>query len=584
MLSWKSQLIAYLSTQDQYKDYDFTAANINVEIDILAYNTWLQSFYYNMVASEAFLDTAQLRSSLASRVKDLNYLPASVTGAQAIVNLTFQGPAPTYTIQKGQTFQATVKNLGLVFSVEEDTLLVSANNTFSANINISEGPYVSETQVVSSDPNQRNIIGSSNVDTSSLSVVVFENSQTQGTAYTFATSLLGLTESNRVYFLQLAENGLYEVLFGDGVVGYRPADGSLMVLDYRVSSGSLGNGARQFNIGFNPGPTQDATNINVQTMAVSTGGSGVESLESIRFKAPRHYRVQEHAVEAGDYADILMEEFPEIQAAQTYGGEKLVPPQFAKAFVAVQITGLNVIPDSRRQAYLNWLTPRCPLTIRPVIVDPDYTWAGVATTVTYDIGQTSMSSNSIAAEVSQAVLNWANTNLSGFAQTLRFSRLSEAIDDADTAILGNDPTVFAYRKISPNTGSPQVVTVDFGFPLLQGYSPANTASYPSTDALCVSSSTFTVGGRAVSLQDDGGGNVNIVANQGANTVVVSTVGSVDYGNGVISLTSLTVDSFPPPAILVNVTPQTKDISVGRNTRLQIEPAGISVSVVPVAQS
>ena len=80
----KANLINYLSSQPTFQDYNFAGSNLNVLIDLLSYNTSLNAFYLNMIASEMFLDSAQLRSSVVSRAKELNYTPRSYKSSTAI--------------------------------------------------------------------------------------------------------------------------------------------------------------------------------------------------------------------------------------------------------------------------------------------------------------------------------------------------------------------------------------------------------------------------------------------------------------------------------------------------------------------
>ena len=50
--TYKAQLKTYLKTQSVLKDYDFEGSNISVLLDLLAYNTNLNGFLLNMIASE----------------------------------------------------------------------------------------------------------------------------------------------------------------------------------------------------------------------------------------------------------------------------------------------------------------------------------------------------------------------------------------------------------------------------------------------------------------------------------------------------------------------------------------------------
>jgi len=83
----KDNLINYLRSNSSIKDYDYEGSNINTVLDVLSYNTYLNNFYINMLANEMFLDTAQIKDSIISHAKELNYVPRSVQSSKAIVNV-----------------------------------------------------------------------------------------------------------------------------------------------------------------------------------------------------------------------------------------------------------------------------------------------------------------------------------------------------------------------------------------------------------------------------------------------------------------------------------------------------------------
>ena len=85
--SIRNNLKTYLNSQSEFNDYNFEGSGLSVLLDILAYNTYYNSFFLNMVANEAFLDTAQIRQNILSQAKLINYVPASARGADAMINI-----------------------------------------------------------------------------------------------------------------------------------------------------------------------------------------------------------------------------------------------------------------------------------------------------------------------------------------------------------------------------------------------------------------------------------------------------------------------------------------------------------------
>ena len=107
----KSNLKTYLQQQSTFQDYDFEGSGLSVLLDILAYNTHYNAYYLNMVANEAFLDTALLRDSVVSHAKTLGYVPHSVRAPKAVINVTVDSgnTAPgSLTITRGTAFSSNL--------------------------------------------------------------------------------------------------------------------------------------------------------------------------------------------------------------------------------------------------------------------------------------------------------------------------------------------------------------------------------------------------------------------------------------------------------------------------------------------
>ena len=119
----KQNLRNYLQRSDSpFKDYDFDGSNISQVLDILSYNTYLNSYYLNMVASEMFLDSAIIRDSVVSHAKELNYVPRSYRSAQAQISFNLTPSSSSISVivvPKGTTFTAKVGSNNYSFATVE---------------------------------------------------------------------------------------------------------------------------------------------------------------------------------------------------------------------------------------------------------------------------------------------------------------------------------------------------------------------------------------------------------------------------------------------------------------------------------
>ena len=372
---YKSSLKTFLKSQPNFADYNFDASNMSVLLDVLSYNTYLNAFYMNMLGSEMFLDTAQQRDSVVLRAKELNYCPRSFRGSTATVNIAVANVpnAPTLlTIPAGTSFSAKNGANTYTFSTTQN-LVLNANtdgNFYAANVSLTEGTQVQDTFVVqpySSNAQQMFTLSNPTIDTTTLTVVSIENNGANVVSYLKSTSLLDLKSTSAVYFLQGADNSKYQVIFGDNVVGRRPADNSVVVIQYLATNGQLPNGIGIFTPN---GTIGGSSNVIVTTLSSSSGGDIAEDINSIRFNAPRYYATQERAVTTADYETLLTVTYPEIEAISVYGGESLSPPQYGKVFISMKVYGFDAVPASKVLQYQQFLSTRAPLTTQQIFVEP----------------------------------------------------------------------------------------------------------------------------------------------------------------------------------------------------------------------
>jgi hypothetical protein len=577
----KNTFKAWLRTQDRFADYDFDGSNMTVMMELLAYNTYLQSFYLNMIGNEMFLDTAQIKDSVVSHAKELNYTPRSFNSAVATVNLTLVGTdisQRSVTVPKGTTFSSRIGDKSFTFSTDQNIVIndqsVSGSTiTFTgSDIDIYEGIYITDSYTALAGQNNRYIISNKTVDISSIGVTVIEDLGGTIHYYRRASSLFGLDAGSKVFFIQGAPNDQYEIVFGDGVIGRPPLNNSIIMIEYRTSSGELPNGAFQFTA---DNSIDGIANVTVSTVTRATSGSVSESIESIRYNAPRHFTTQERAITTEDYETLMKANFPEINAVTAYGGENANPPQYGKVFVSVDLTAVDGLPTAKADQYYKFLKPRSPVSIDPVFVSPDQIYVYVETIVRYNINLTNLNADDIKTLATSAILNYSDTYLNNFNRTLRYSKLVNSIDNAHPAMISNETIVKAVKYITPRAGRYENITIDYSM-ALSPRSPKDISIYASSDEHAVESTEITYNGQSAYLEDDGKGIMRVVSTLGHDTI--ADVGTVDYAKGRVQLINFKVDGYAGTVIKLYATPKSSDISAAQNTILNIVDQDISITV------
>lgn len=573
----KQSLINYLRQQDIFKDYDFSGSNINVLLDILSYNTFHNNFYLNMIGNEMFLDTTLLRDSAVSHAKELNYTPRSFRSAKAVVNIDVQTNSNTSFVQipKNTQFSTTVGSNTYVFSTDKTiTSTVSNNDVFTfTNVDIFEGVYLTESFVVNySVENQRYIISNQLIDTDSITVVVSEDDN----VYTFErkTSLLDLNEQSQVFFVQACENERYEIIFGNNIIGRRPKNGATVIVEYRPSSGELPNGAFSFQ---NDRPINGFSNVVVTTVFAASGGDIYESIEDIKFNAPRHYTTQERAVNAQDYEILLKQNYPEINALAVYGGETVSPPVYGKVFIAADLIGFDGIPDYKKTEYTNWLRNKTPLTIEPLFVDPEFVYGMVQSDIRYNANVTDLSPEDISSRVAAAISNFNRLNYSTFNAKVRQSKLLKEIDNAHPSIVSSYVEISPFIKFIPTLGVTRSYELNFKIPVNNNLPPLPVIFSPKTERI-LKSTRFTFEGKTCEFSDDNAGKVNIVSLIGDSYRRVSEVGTIDYNTGKVTLSNINIQSYIGNEIKIYLYSEESNFDFTQNVFFEIQDQDIVTNV------
>jgi len=578
--STKQNLKDYLKSQDLFKDYDFDASNMNVLLDVLAYNTNLNGFYLNMIGNEMFLDSAVLRDSIVSHAKELNYLPRSFRSARATVDLQMTDTtAGSVNIPRGTAFTGSDGAKSFTFVTAENYLAeAQGDDTFTATVDLYEGDYVSDSYVVDYQNPVRYKLSNRTVDTTSLTVAVIEDNGGTTLSYKFTDSLFDLDAQSQVFFIEPSEGESYEIVFGDGVIGRQPKDRSIVLIQYRACNGELPNGIQRFTSDGNIGT---ATVNRVVAQSAASGGAVSESLTSIKLNAPRAFTTQERVVTADDYKSILLRNFSEINDVSAYGGEEAIPPQFGKVVVAVDLKQTDVLPPSKANEYKNFIKRRSPLSIDPIFVEPAYTYLDVNCRVKYDINQTSLTQQDIRSLIFSTIQDFNTENINGFRKTLFYSRFIAAIDNSLGAIVSNDTEVKAVKLLTPEPGETRNYDIRFDMALRDDIGQLS-GDHPNQEIAIVESGPFLYNNEICFLEDNGEGVMRIMTGVEKNHREVEKIGTVNYDTGEIKL-----EGFQPDAILnaneLAVTARTAevDITSARNTILSIRDADIRVRVEQV---
>lgn len=454
--SIKNNLKTYLRSQTEFQDFDFEGSGMGVLLDILAYNTHYMGYYLNMTANEMFLDTAQLRGSVLSHAKMINYIPTSRRGAKAVVNIqvtpssTEDRLTNTITIPKYKKFIGSDidgQNYGFV-TLSANVASKSSNTFIFSNVAIYQGDVVTRQFIMDSGNIKRSFtLPSANIDTSTLTVTVQEStSNTFTSEYFLVNDITSITSNSEVYFIEENQDLNYTIYFGDDVIGKKPKNGNIITATYLDTIGERSNNISKFVA--SGGVAQYTDNISITSIQSSYGGREKETIEQVRFRAPYYFATQNRAVTADDYAAILTKDYQNIDSVSVWGGEQNDPPVYGKVYISLKMKNdfylTNIEKETIKQELIN---NRNVLTVTPEIVDPDYTFILINGNVYYNPALTTASIDTIRQYVVASVVDYEANELNRFDSTFRKSKLQNYVEAAEKSITGSEIRVYLQKRV-----------------------------------------------------------------------------------------------------------------------------------------
>jgi hypothetical protein len=478
--SIKNNLKTFLNQQSEFTDYDFEGSGLNILLDILAYNTHYQAYYLNMIANEAFMDTALLRDSVVSHSKVLGYIPHSRKAARAVINfsvVTNTVDDTTITIPKGHRFISNeVDGASYNFVTLSNYTVTKSNTNFSfLNLPLYEGQLVSYSfvQENASNPKQLFILPDPNVDTSTLYVTVQPSpANTDFSVYTLSTDASNTTTQSEVFYLQENRAQQYAIYFGDNIIGKKIPDGSVVTVEYLVTNGSAANKANNFisTDSLTDSLNNSRTDFIIDPITEASGGSERESVDQIKFSAPLQFTTQNRLVTFPDYESYIIKNYPFVDSVSVWGGEDESPPKFGIVYIAIKSKVNYFLSDVEKQKIIDELIkPRAIVAINTVFRDPEFLYLLVSSDVTYNPTKTKLSDTQLKSAIRNAILNYKTVNLDKFGSQFILSKVQDTIDSVDTnAIIGSSVSVRLQKRFTPILNISTPYTINFNAPLRRG--------------------------------------------------------------------------------------------------------------------
>ena len=543
----KASIKSYLRTRTEFSDYDFDGSALSYLIDTLAYNTYYTSFNANMALNEAFLPTASVRDNIVKVAKLLNYTPKSILCSRACLNVQFQTTAvngffpSSVTLPKGPV--ATGGNY--IWNVIDDVTAEVNTSTGIAefdDLEIYEGSLIEFNYLVNTFANQRYIIQSQDADISTLTVRVKPNeTSTNSDLYSRVDNITQLNATTRAYFISETDDMRYEIKFGDDSVGRSVKDGEVISLRYMVTDGKDANGVQTFSFIGNTtdsnGNVYSPSAVDVTVKSKSVLGDDAETVESIKYYAPRYYSAQYRAVTAQDYEVITKNIYDNADAVVAFGGDSMNPPVYGKVYVVIKTKTGSDLNDQTKTSLSSQLRKYAMASIEAVILDVDNIYINPKIFVNYDTGCGSNTSQ-IKSDISQAILDWGSqSRINNFNSSFSTQSFERAIELSNSCITDVSTQLTLLKYIRPNADQTNTYCISTGSPIYNSAPSQDGDNGDCKKEPVILSGPFRTADRPgvdQQFEDDGYGNLRMFYNTGNRKVYTNNnAGTVNYATGEI---------------------------------------------------
>jgi len=591
----KASIKSYLRSNSNFTDFDFEGSNFAVLIDTLAYNTYITAFNTNMVVNESFIDSATLRENVVSLARNIGYVPRSRKSANAQVsfNIEYTGSSPTVTLNKGLVVVGATDNSSVVFSIPEDITTTSVligpdvngngprRASFSS-IDVYQGTLLTKQFQVNASVDQRFILDNPGIDTSSIRVTVRGPQENVGREYRQVENIIDIESTSEIYLIQEIADERYELLFGDGIFGKKLENDAIIEISYIITDGATGNGANNFTYTGSVKNSSNITFLPTNTVTVTTNqsavnGSNVESIESVKYYAPRLYSSQYRAVTAKDYEAIIQRIYPDTESVSVVGGEELDPPEFGTVVLSIKPKNGTFLSDFTKSQILSKLKDFSVAGVNQRIEDLKLLYIELISDVFYNASQVP-DVNQLKTDITSSLNTYADSiDLNKFGGRFKYSKTVKVIDNTNEAITSNITRVIIRRNLKALLNQYTQYEICYG-----------NRFHVVSEGYNIKSTGFTVEGSSdllyftdVPNADKETGAIAIVKESDRGpVVVVPAAGTIDYLKGEILINTVNITSTVKldGIIEIQAVPESNDVIGLKDLYLQLDISNSTINM------
>ena len=581
----KTSIKDYLRENSNFTDFDFEGSNLSVLINTLAYNTYITAYNTNMVVNESFIDSATLRENVVSLARNIGYVPRSKRAAKATVAFQLTGissTTKTIEIQPGLITNSDVQDTTFLFSVPDKITLPVLEGVSNGVFDIFQGQYLENAWTVNNSlENERYVLPNDSIDTSTLRVTVQESGvSTVEESYTMVDNIVGVNADSNIFLIQETSDERYELLFGDGVFGKKVPNGAIIRASYIKTQGIAANGASVFRFVGQVLDDNGAKLNNIEpfldTLSQAENGDEIESLQSVKYYAPRLYSSQHRAVTATDYEAIIPSIYPNIHSVSAYGGEELDPPQYGRVFIAAKPRNGSYLSDYTKKQLLKSLRSYTVAGIVPIFIDLKFLYVEIDSYVYYNTNFVG-DPDSLKASIYNNLTHYAvESEVNQFGGRFKYSKIQTLIDNVNSSITSNITMVRMRRNLVAKANQFAQYELCFGNEFYCGNDTYNIKSTGFT----VSTFSGTCHFSDSKIEGTSKGNLFLFRKKTDDEIeILSTkFGTIDYQKGEVLIDTVNITSTVKSNNIIEVqaVPLSNDVLARQELYLQLDASNSNI--------
>jgi len=543
----KQNIRTFISSKPEFNDYNFEGSALSNLLDILAYNTYYNAVYTTMTYNESFLDTAVKRANVVSNAFEIGYTPRSITAPRVDINFQLEASAngtSNIIFERGTTFSTNINGNIYNYTLLQNFVSTGPTHTPIA-ITAFEGRLFQENFTVVNTNNERFLLSNENVDTTHIKVKVND------IEWQSSSSIITANGESEIYFIREV-NGFVEIIFGNDVLGKAVQSGDSINVEYLITSGDASNGSGNFSF---DATTNTGNTGTILGNPISYGGLEKESIQNIKFMAPRAFVTQNRMVTKEDHITLLKQHYPNIETINVWGGEENIPVDFGSVYVSIKPFSGDILSDTEREDVLQLIDMFSLVTTRYILVDPDYTYIIPNVEIRYDITRTNLTQETLRGNVVASLFDYNDNILEKFDVYFKHSNIVSLIDEIDPSFVSNTMSITLEKRFDDFIlNSNTITSLDFNNPIEEG--SIKTDFYLNENLVTVQIKDKD-GVLFTALSDD--------------TVINSNIGTIDYATGRLNFSGFNIRQFVTDSTYISIkaNPTQMDVETARNTILSI---------------